>query len=68
METYLQVTGILFHIIVGGVLALSALFYWTARDKRRVQENRDEMADTSNGEVIKIGVDGTQTRVPATFS
>lgn len=68
MDTYLQATGILFHVIVGGVLALSALFYWTARDKRRALEAQDEAADTSNGEVIKIGVDGTQSSVPATFS
>lgn len=40
MQTYLQVTGILFHVIVGGVLTLSAFFYWCTRSVRKEKSQR----------------------------
>lgn len=38
MQTYLQVTGIMFHVIVGGILFLSVAFYWITRDTRKSQK------------------------------
>lgn len=58
---YLYVTSALFHVIVGGILALSALLYFT-RSKSGKQLFPEEPGTPSG--VVKVGTDDKQDVYP----
>jgi Mg2+/citrate symporter len=46
METYTEITSILFHVIIGGIIAISLLAYWIVKDdkkRRRATKNPTEV-------------------------